>query len=284
MRSNNSARLGRPVSESWNARWLSSWRLCRSRVAIALKESATWLSSVNESSSTRWARSPLPRRRAEPLSAASGRRIDTTSRRATSSVMSSVIAKAMTIPISCDRCSARSRAWSSRIVATTSSVSCAVAASRRPRPALRAPRSARPVSRPETSGSSDANSRSTSRSPARDPGSRCSAARSERARASAACTRDVTAASAVAGARRATSSATSTDTWRCAATATRSAAARPAACVSLSSRCWAVIPTAATISEGSSTSASPSSNQADSERGRAKSGRTQFPRPLRDGA
>ena len=68
MRSNSSARLGRPVSESWKARWLSSWRLWRSRVAIALKESATWLSSLNESSSTRWARSPLPSRRAERLS------------------------------------------------------------------------------------------------------------------------------------------------------------------------------------------------------------------------
>ena len=108
MRSNISARLARPVSGSWNARWWSSWSLCRSASAIVLKASATWLNSANESSSARWLRSPLPSLTAEVRSVRSGRRIELMKRRAISSVSISVTLKASMMPSSCVRWSARS--------------------------------------------------------------------------------------------------------------------------------------------------------------------------------
>jgi len=154
MRSNSRARLARPVSASCNVRWLSSSRLCRSPAAIALKESATWLSSVNDASSTRWARSPLPRRRAELRRSASGRRIDAINRRATSSVMMSVIAKPSRIPFSCMRWAARSRAsWACSEV-MTSSASRPLAVCRRSIPRSSTGSSERDTPRRATSGSS----------------------------------------------------------------------------------------------------------------------------------
>ena len=245
-RSNSSARLGSPVSESWNARWLSSWRLWRSPLAIALKESATWLSSLNESSSTRWARSPLPSRRAELLSAASGRRIEATSRRATSSVMIEREREGDHDP---DQLRALIRAdprrCLARIVATTSSGEQFGRGVEAAEAGAGARTSARGVPRRATSGSTDgelALTASESSHPVQRgqvgarAGERCPHARRDRpppsARAGARVLGDLDRGLEMRGGRDAA--------WR------RAGGAR----VLLSSRCWALMPAAATISGG----------------------------------
>ena len=276
-RSNSSARLGSPVSESWNARWLSSWRLWRSGSAIALKESATSLSSLNESSSTRWARSPLPRRRAERLRVASGRRIEATSRRASSIAMSTVSAKAITIRTSCERCPVPSRRAWTRIVATTSSASRAVAVSRRLRPAPAAPTSAPGVRERchEALGRRElAPDRTRPSHPAQ--GVQVGARAGERAR-----TRGAIASPPPRGARRARSSATSTEAWRFATAATRVAVVRADARVLLSSALLGADAGCGDDQRGDQDQREPE-QQPGRKRARAgKRGRTLFPRPLR---